>query len=69
MLSSLQPVFVHRVNSDGTTVSFCRECFATVASSMWEAELERAESTHRCDPSRLEYLRRAAKEGWNPDRK
>jgi hypothetical protein len=50
------PVFVHRANADGTIVSFCRRCFMTVASSQWEADLERGESSHKCDPIELEFL-------------
>lgn len=50
------PLFVHRDNADGTTVSFCRRCFMTVASCQWEADLERAERNHKCDPIELEYL-------------
>ena len=55
MLTS-QPVFVHRINADGTIDSFCRKCLITVASSQWEAELGRAESNHGCDPLQLEYI-------------
>jgi hypothetical protein len=51
--------FVHRTNADGTIDSFCRKCFLTVASSQWEAELEHAESNHKCDPIHLEYMHRA----------
>jgi hypothetical protein len=51
-----EPLFAHRDNADGTIVSFCRKCFMTVASSQWEADLERAESKHKCDPIQLEYL-------------
>jgi hypothetical protein len=53
---SNEPLFVHRDNTDGTIVSFCRECFITVASSQWEADLECAEQNHKCDPIQLEYL-------------
>jgi hypothetical protein len=48
--------FVHRDKADGTTASFCRKCFMTVASSQWEADLVRAEHNHNCDPVELEYL-------------
>jgi hypothetical protein len=48
--------FVHRANADGTIDSFCRKCFMTIASSQWEADLERAESSHQCDPIQLEYV-------------
>jgi hypothetical protein len=50
------PLFIHRDTGDGTTASFCRRCFMTVASSPWEADLERAERKHECDPIELEYL-------------
>jgi hypothetical protein len=53
-----QPIFVHRTNADGIIVSFCRKCLMTIASSHWEAELERAESNHVCDPAQLDYVRR-----------
>ena len=36
--------------------SICSKCAITIASSPWEAELERAEKTHECDPERLRYL-------------
>jgi hypothetical protein len=58
-LSPLQSVFAHRNNPDGTIDSICRECLLTIASSQWEADLERAESSHKCDPHRVEELRKA----------
>jgi hypothetical protein len=48
--------FVHRETADGDFVSFCRECLATVATSQWEAVLDRAELAHICDPVELERL-------------
>ncbi len=45
--------FAHRDNPGGTTDSICRQCFATVGTSAWEAELERAELDHKCDPGVL----------------
>lgn len=42
--------FVHRSNRNGTTDSICRECFVTVATSIWEADLDRSERAHVCDP-------------------
>jgi hypothetical protein len=51
-----EQLFVHRDKADGTIASFCRGCFMTVASSHWEAELERAENNHKCDPIQLAYL-------------
>jgi hypothetical protein len=46
--------FVHRSNQDGTIDSICRDCFATVHTAVWEAELEQAERDHRCDPMQVE---------------
>jgi hypothetical protein len=50
------PLFVHRNNANGTTASFCRRCFMTVASSQQEEDLERGERYHKCDPIELEFL-------------
>jgi hypothetical protein len=47
--------FAHRSNRNGTTDSICRECFATVTTAIWEADLERAERAHCCDPSALQH--------------
>jgi hypothetical protein len=49
--------FAHRSNRNGTTDTICRQCFATVATATWEAELERAERLHACDPSMLQHFR------------
>ena len=45
--------FPHRSNENGTTSSICPNCYVTIATSTWEAELERAEVTHTCDPKQL----------------
>jgi hypothetical protein len=45
--------FPHRSNGNGTTSSICPRCYVTVATSTWEADLERAEVAHSCDPQRL----------------
>ena len=45
--------FSHRMNKDGTTDSICPRCFITVGRSTWEAELDRMEAAHTCDPVRL----------------
>lgn len=45
--------YAHRYNRDGTTDSICKECFITVATAIWEADLERAEQKHLCE-SRLQ---------------
>lgn len=51
MSSPASPVFVHRENREGTIDSICRACYVTVGTSAWEADLERAEKDHVCDPS------------------
>lgn len=48
--------FAHRENDDGTIDSICIECITVIASGEWE-DLERAESEHKCDRQRIEYLR------------
>ena len=50
-----QPKFPHRSNVDGTIDSICPRCFATIGTSTWEADLERIEAEHVCEPSRLSY--------------
>lgn len=45
--------YAHRVNDDGTLDSICPQCFMTVGTSTWEAELDMIESKHVCDPARL----------------
>lgn len=42
--------FSHRPNWDGTFDSICRECFVTVATAKREADLEKPEKMHACDP-------------------
>lgn len=49
------PAFSHRPNPDGTTDSICKKCFLTVVNARWEADLDRAEQNHSCDPKELEY--------------
>jgi hypothetical protein len=51
--------FAHRLNEDGTTDSICKVCFVTVANATWEADLESAEREHKCEPWRLERLRKS----------
>jgi hypothetical protein len=46
----------HRTNRDGTIDAICPRCFATIGTSMWEAELERLEAAHVCDANRVEYF-------------
>jgi len=45
--------FPHRMNKNGVIDSICRRCFATIGSSTWEADLERIEAAHVCEPTRL----------------
>jgi len=45
--------FPHRMNKSGIMDSICPRCFVTVGSSIWEADLDRMESAHVCDSSRL----------------
>lgn len=53
MASPVPNTFVHRENRDGTWDSICRVCYATVCTSPWEADLDRAEKAHVCDPALL----------------
>ena len=41
--------FNHRMNGNGSTDSICSRCYETVATSIWEAELEFAEAAHKCE--------------------
>ena len=47
--------FPHRLNSDGTIDSICNHCFATVATSTTESDLEQSEASHVCEPARVAY--------------
>ena len=48
--------FPHRMNKNGTIDSICPRCYATIATSTWEADLDRIESGHVCEPSRLSHF-------------
>jgi hypothetical protein len=41
--------FIHRTNRNGTMDSICPRCFVTLTTSTWEADLELAESAHKCE--------------------
>ena len=56
MGKTFNPEFTHRTNEDGTIHSYCSQCFATVTESAPRAEMEIAESKHRCDPRLLEMV-------------
>jgi hypothetical protein len=45
--------FPHRMNEDGTIDSICPHCFVTIGCSTWEADLDRMEAAHICEPARL----------------
>jgi len=45
--------FPHRMNEDGTIDSICPLCFVTIGCSTWEADLDRMEAAHICEPARL----------------
>jgi len=56
MTTTCLPAFPHRHNSDGSFDSICAKCFATVANSKLEGELEEPEKQHVCDPSKVALL-------------
>ena len=60
MVSPARPAFVHRDNRDGTTESICRQCSVTVCTAVWEADLDRAEKNHACDPEQMAHRNRIA---------
>jgi hypothetical protein len=43
----------HRLNKDGTYDSICPTCFQTVARTLTEAELAKAEELHDCQGAPL----------------
>lgn len=58
--------FAHRFNRNGTTDTICRQCLATVATATWEAELERAERMHACDPWTLQRFNKSGRQEKRP---
>ena len=52
----VKPNFPHRRNVDGTHVSTCAVCLATVATVQREWELAGHESAHVCEPANLYRL-------------
>jgi hypothetical protein len=46
--------FAHRANADGSIDSICTRCFRTVATQRSEAELDRPERDHVCQPEDAE---------------
>jgi hypothetical protein len=57
---SVQSQFAHRPNRNDTIDSVCRLCFATVATSQLESDLERKEQEHVCDPWTVEHYKKLA---------
>jgi len=55
MIDTLNAVYPHRHNRDGSFDSICRTCFATAAHAKDEAGLAEQERDHRCDPLALAY--------------
>jgi len=49
--------FERRPNRDGTTDLVCTKCFDTVCTSHVEADLDRAQAAHTCDPFLLQRWR------------
>lgn len=50
-----QNSFIRRAIADGTTASFCKKCFATIAVARREIELSQAEQDHVCHPFVLAF--------------
>jgi hypothetical protein len=48
LAKSVRPTFAHRKNSENTFDSICTKCFAKIATSSDEADLEAAEESHVC---------------------
>lgn len=48
--------YPHRTNKDGTIDSICPDCYRILATSTWEAELERLEADHVCEGRLPAYL-------------
>jgi hypothetical protein len=53
VLTLLPPFFPHRRNPNGSFDSICLECSLTIANARTEAELERYDKDHVCNPSIL----------------
>lgn len=49
-------LFPHRQNPDGCVDSICPHCFITIASATEEADLQRAENAHVCEPARIAFF-------------
>jgi hypothetical protein len=58
----------HRLNRDGSFDSICIHCFATIASSRREQDLELAERNHICDPDTLKRILQRSSRATDPPR-
>lgn len=54
-VSSASSQFPHRTNQNGVIDSICPHCFVTIGSSNCEADLEKIELAHVCDPALVRY--------------
>lgn len=61
--STMAPKFAHRTNSDGTIASICSRCDVPIGNAHWEADLERMEADHICDPVRLAFFEESRRRG------
>ncbi len=55
MALAAAPTFIRRATPQGTMDSLCAECLITVCTSPEEADIQRAEQDHVCDPRLLAY--------------
>lgn len=60
--------YTHRRNSDGTTDSICRRCFATVVTASREEDVDHAEHSHCCDPKVFDHWNDMIERGKRPPR-
>ena len=56
MPSIPQLKFFHQTNNRWTIDSICQRCYVKVASSTWEADLDRAEAAHKCEREQLKQF-------------
>lgn len=62
-------IFSRRSDRGGTIVSTCETCFAAVALSLRESELEKAEREHICNPHALKHWKMFINDIKSRDRK
>jgi hypothetical protein len=67
MVLKLPPFFPHRRNPNGSFDSICLKCLLTIANARTEAELEKHDKDHVCNPSAVSqriFNRARAKAGY-----